>query len=88
MSRQDVHAASGRRLGASEPRQEGPVDLRLVPPAMAAWAGAALALSAPGPWTITGVVLCVGAAMVLLAMSGASANRALRGAAKPTPGES
>ncbi|MEV7721052.1 ComEC/Rec2 family competence protein [Streptomyces sp. NPDC088184] len=76
MSHQDVHAASGSRLGASEPRQEGPVDLRLVPPAMAAWAGAALALSAPGRWTITGVVLCVGAAMVLLAMSGASANRA------------
>ncbi|MFK4208845.1 ComEC/Rec2 family competence protein [Streptomyces sp. NPDC030920] len=87
MSRQDVHAASGRRLGASEPRQEGPVDLRLVPPAMAAWAGAALALIAPGPWTITGVVLCVGAAMVLLAMSGASANRALRGAPANTGGE-
>ncbi|MFE3940786.1 ComEC/Rec2 family competence protein [Streptomyces sp. NPDC059118] len=87
MSRQDVHAASGRRLGASEPRQEGPVDLRLVPPAMAAWAGAALALSAPGRWTITGVVLCVGAAMVLLAMSGASAKRALRRASANTGGE-
>ncbi|WP_406014973.1 ComEC/Rec2 family competence protein [Streptomyces sp. NBC_00984] len=78
MSHLDVHAASGRRLGASEPRQEGPVDLRLVPPAMAAWAGAALALSAPGRWTTTSVVLCVGAAMVLLAMSGASATHALR----------
>ncbi|MFD7491735.1 ComEC/Rec2 family competence protein [Streptomyces sp. NPDC059832] len=79
MSHLDVHAASGRRLGASEPRQEGPVDLRLVPPAMAAWAGAALALSAPGRWTTTSVVLCVGAAMVLLATSGASATHALRG---------
>lgn len=78
MSGPDVHAASGRRLGASDPRQEGPLDLRLVPPAMAAWAGAASALSAPGRWTTTGVMLCVGAAMVLLAMSGASATRALR----------
>lgn len=86
MSHLDVHAASGRRLGASEPRQEGPVDLRLVPPAMAAWAGAALALSAPGRWTTTSVVLCVGAAMVLLAMSGASATHALRrGPAGTTP---
>ncbi|MGW1406100.1 ComEC/Rec2 family competence protein [Streptomyces sp. NPDC002403] len=78
MNGPDVHAASGRRLGASDPRQEGPLDLRLVPPAMAAWAGAASALSAPGRWTITGVMLCVGAAMVLLAVSGVSATRALR----------
>ncbi|MEE1774295.1 ComEC/Rec2 family competence protein [Streptomyces sp. JV185] len=78
MSGPDVHAASGRRLGASDPRQEGPLDLRLVPPAMAAWAGAASALSVPGRWTITGVMLCVGAAMVLLALSGASVTRALR----------
>lgn len=86
MSGLDVHAASGRRLGASDPRQEGPLDLRLVPPAMAAWAGAALALSAPGRWTTTGVMLCVGAAMVLLAMSGASATRALRGMSAGTGG--
>ncbi|MFE4794217.1 ComEC/Rec2 family competence protein [Streptomyces sp. NPDC056708] len=76
MSPPDVHAMSGRRLGVSDPRQEGPVDLRLVPPAMAAWAGAALALSAPGRWTTAGVMLCIGAAMVLLAMSGVSAARA------------
>lgn len=75
------------KLGASEPRQEGPADLRLVPPAMAAWAGAALALGAPGRWTTVGVILCVGAAMVLLAMSGASATRVLRrGAAGASPG--
>ncbi|MFH8471845.1 ComEC/Rec2 family competence protein [Streptomyces sp. NPDC018000] len=78
MNHPDVHAASGRRLGASNPRQEGPVDLRLVPPAMAAWAGAALALSAPGRWTTTGVMLCIAAAMVLLAMPGVSAIRAMR----------
>ncbi|MFF2325764.1 MULTISPECIES: ComEC/Rec2 family competence protein [unclassified Streptomyces] len=78
MNHRDVHAASGRRLGASDPRQEGPVDLRLVPPAMAAWAGAAAALSMPGRWTAVGVLLCAGAAMVVLAVSGASATRARR----------
>ncbi|MET9917069.1 ComEC/Rec2 family competence protein [Streptomyces sp. NPDC006435] len=83
MSDPDVHAASGGRLGASEPRQEGPVDLRLVPPALAAWGGAALALSAPGAWTVAGVLLCAGAAMVLLAVSGLSAARALRGGRRP-----
>ncbi|MFJ8852220.1 ComEC/Rec2 family competence protein [Streptomyces sp. NPDC102437] len=86
MSHLDVHAASGRRLGLSEPRQEGPADLRLVPPALAAWAGAALALSAPGRWTTTGVMLCVGTAMVLLAMAGASATRALRRTAEDEAG--
>ncbi|MFG3137911.1 ComEC/Rec2 family competence protein [Streptomyces sp. NPDC048211] len=70
MSAQDVHTASGRRLGSSHPRQEGPVDLRLVPPALAAWAGAAPALDAPGHWVAVGVVFCVGAAMVLLAVPG------------------
>ncbi|MFF2960838.1 ComEC/Rec2 family competence protein [Streptomyces sp. NPDC057963] len=79
MNHLDVHAASGRRLGASDPRQEGPLDLRLVPPALAAWAGAALATGAPGRWTTAGVLLCVGAAMVLLAVSGVSATRAMRG---------
>ncbi|MFJ2088039.1 ComEC/Rec2 family competence protein [Streptomyces sp. NPDC087901] len=70
MSTQDVHAASGRRLGSADPRQEGPVDLRLVPPALAAWAGAAPALDAPGRWVAAGAVLCLGAAMVLLAVPG------------------
>ncbi|MFD4760211.1 ComEC/Rec2 family competence protein [Streptomyces sp. NPDC058439] len=82
----DVHAASGRRLGASDPRQEGPLDLRLVPPALAAWAGAALALGVPGRWTTAGVMLCVGAAMVLLATSGMSATRAMRGLPVSTGG--
>lgn len=70
MSAQDVHAASGGRLGSADPRQEGPVDLRLVPPALAAWAGAAAALDTPGRWTAVGVVFCLGAAMVLLAVPG------------------
>ncbi|GGX26090.1 membrane protein [Streptomyces malachitofuscus] len=55
-ARQPVHAASGKRLGAAHPRQEGPTDLRLVPPALTAWATAALMLHAP-PSLVAGVVL-------------------------------
>ncbi|MCZ9343982.1 hypothetical protein NGM37_40175, partial [Streptomyces sp. TRM76130] len=33
-TRAAVHAASGKRLGAARPRQEGPSDLRLVAPAL------------------------------------------------------
>ncbi|WP_405644158.1 ComEC/Rec2 family competence protein [Streptomyces sp. NBC_00019] len=61
-----MHAASGKRLGDANPRQEGPADLRLVPPALAAWATAALMLDAAPEW-ITGVaVLCLVAAGVML----------------------
>ncbi|WP_395571436.1 ComEC/Rec2 family competence protein [Streptomyces sp. BK79] len=47
-----MHAASGHRLGAAHPRQEAPPDLRLVPPALAAWATAALMLDAPTGWAV------------------------------------
>ncbi|NUL27009.1 ComEC/Rec2 family competence protein, partial [Streptomyces lunaelactis] len=67
MTRAVVHAASGHRLGASDPRQEGPADLRLVPPALAAWAATALALGARGWWTAAGVAACVAVAALLLA---------------------
>ncbi|MGW8451389.1 ComEC/Rec2 family competence protein [Streptomyces niveus] len=71
MTRAAVHAASGNPLGAAAPRQEGPADLRLVPPALAAWAAAALATGAPGGW-IAGVVLAglalAGAALVRAAL--------------------
>lgn len=80
MSAADVHTASGRRLGVSDPRQEGPLDLRLVPPALAAWAGAAPAVGAPGRWAAVGAVLCLGAAMVLLAVPGFPPVRAARAA--------
>ncbi|GAA3987318.1 ComEC/Rec2 family competence protein [Streptomyces marokkonensis] len=50
-----VHAASGHRLGEAHPRQEGPTDLRLVPPALAAWVTAALVLDVPADWAV-GVV--------------------------------
>ncbi|MFF4346677.1 ComEC/Rec2 family competence protein [Streptomyces sp. NPDC001530] len=50
-----MHAASGKRLGASHPREEGPTDLRLVPPALAAWVTAAVTVGASPGW-VTGVV--------------------------------
>ncbi|MGW7005022.1 ComEC/Rec2 family competence protein [Streptomyces sp. NPDC054933] len=74
-------AAAGGRLGASRPRQDGPADLRLVPPALATWLAAVIALSAPGRWVAVGAGACLAAALVLCAahrrathgLSGASA---------------
>ncbi|MFE2018276.1 ComEC/Rec2 family competence protein [Streptomyces sp. NPDC059499] len=68
MSSVDVHRTTGGRLGAADPRQEGPVDLRLVPPALAAWAAAALALVVPGQWAAVGAVVCTCIALGLLAV--------------------
>ncbi|MFI8846937.1 ComEC/Rec2 family competence protein [Streptomyces sp. NPDC053780] len=61
-----VHAASGHRLGAAHPRQEGPTDLRLVPPALAAWATAALMPTAPAGWAVGIVTGALALAGVLL----------------------
>ncbi|MFF8321329.1 ComEC/Rec2 family competence protein [Streptomyces bobili] len=70
-----MHAASGSRLGASHPRREGPVDLRLVPPALAAWATAAVMLDA-SPQLAGGLALgCVLVAGVLLGGWGSRARR-------------
>ncbi|MET7364647.1 ComEC/Rec2 family competence protein [Streptomyces sp. NPDC005566] len=66
MTSADVHTVAGGRLGAADPRQEGPVDLRLVPPALAAWAAAALALVVPGRWAAAGAVVCTCLALGLL----------------------
>ncbi len=66
-SRSAVHAASGHRLGAAHPRQEGPADLRLVPPALAAWATAALVLDVPAGWAVgvvTSALLLAGALLL------------------------
>ncbi|QKW27484.1 ComEC/Rec2 family competence protein [Streptomyces seoulensis] len=65
-TRAEVHAASGNRLGAAHPRQEGPADLRLLPPALAAWATAALALDAPAGWVTGFAAVCLTAAVALL----------------------
>ncbi|CAL9602377.1 hypothetical protein SUDANB1_05453 [Streptomyces sp. enrichment culture] len=55
-ARSSVHASSGTRLGTARPRQEGPTDLRLVPPALAAWGTAALMLDA-APEGVLGIVI-------------------------------
>ncbi|MGX9889939.1 ComEC/Rec2 family competence protein [Streptomyces sp. NPDC002276] len=67
-SRRTVHTSSGNRRGAAHPHQEGPTDLRLVPPALAAWATAALALDASPAWvTGVGVAALVAGIVLLLA---------------------
>ncbi|MFF9483657.1 ComEC/Rec2 family competence protein [Streptomyces sp. NPDC014676] len=69
-ARRHVHAASGKRLGAAHPRQEGPTDLRLVPPALAAWATAAVLLHAPpGRAAGTAIAALLTAGALLLARS-------------------
>ncbi|CAL9566632.1 MBL fold metallo-hydrolase [Streptomyces sp. Tu 3180] len=77
-TRQPVHAASGKRLGTAHPRQEAPTDLRLVPPALAAWATAAVMLHAP-PGRVVGVVtVSLAAAGVLLVVGRGRRRRAGR----------
>ncbi|MFE0731042.1 ComEC/Rec2 family competence protein [Streptomyces antibioticus] len=68
-ARRAVHVVSGKRLGDAHPRQEGPADLRLVPPALAAWATAALALDAS-------VAVAAGIALVCLVVAGVLSARA------------
>ncbi|WP_406336285.1 ComEC/Rec2 family competence protein [Streptomyces sp. NBC_00203] len=68
-----MHAASGKRLGASHPQEEGPADLRLVPPALAAWVTAALTVDAPPGWVMGAVLvsLVAGGALLLAGRRGA-----------------
>ncbi|NUO42157.1 MAG: ComEC/Rec2 family competence protein, partial [Streptomyces sp.] len=64
--RPDVHASSRARLGAANPRQEGPTDLRLVPPALAAWLTAATMVDAASGWVVGVAVGCLVAGAGLL----------------------
>lgn len=60
---------AGAGPGATGPRwegPEGPVDLRLVPPALAVWAAAASALGLSGSWAAGVAVLCAVLGLVLL----------------------
>ncbi|GGX12741.1 ComEC/Rec2 family competence protein [Streptomyces chartreusis] len=83
-ARAAVHATSGRRLGAAHPRQEGPTDLRLVPPALAAWATAALMLDAPPEWVAGLAVVClVAAGVLLLVRRGGTGGESLRAPVLP-----
>ncbi|MEU5202412.1 ComEC/Rec2 family competence protein [Streptomyces pseudogriseolus] len=65
-----VHDVPAERPGTSRPRQEGPTDLRLVPPALAVWATAAVMLHAPPGWTVAVVTASVLVAAVLLTARG------------------
>ncbi|MFI0715300.1 ComEC/Rec2 family competence protein [Streptomyces inhibens] len=64
-ARATVHATAASSHGASDPRQDGPADLRLVAPALAAWAAAAICLGAPGG----GVAVACGVAVMLAALA-------------------
>ncbi|MFJ5517927.1 ComEC/Rec2 family competence protein [Streptomyces griseoluteus] len=57
--------------GDSHPRQEGPVDLRLAGPALAAWATAALVLDAPPAWSLGAAGVCLVVAVALLRVGSA-----------------
>lgn len=61
-----VHTAAASPYGTADPRQEGPADLRLVAPAMAAWGAAAVALGAPAGVVATGCALAVALAVPAL----------------------
>ncbi|MEU8586995.1 ComEC/Rec2 family competence protein [Streptomyces sp. NPDC048664] len=69
----DAPVRAVSRLGDPHPRQDGPVDLRLVGPAAAAWAAAAWALDAPPGWVAAVVAACLAAAGALLAVRGSAA---------------
>ncbi|MFC9485595.1 ComEC/Rec2 family competence protein [Streptomyces hydrogenans] len=58
-------------VAEEEPWKEEPVDLRLVPPALAAWAAAAVALGVAGWWVVAGVGLCLAGAAASLTRAGA-----------------
>ncbi|MFG2641802.1 ComEC/Rec2 family competence protein [Streptomyces sp. NPDC048370] len=53
--------------GRGWPHEEGPADLRLVPPALAAWGAAALAVGVTGWWVCAGVLVCLAGAGALMA---------------------
>ncbi|MGW7274909.1 ComEC/Rec2 family competence protein [Streptomyces sp. NPDC054864] len=80
--RQVVHAPRGPRPAGAHLRREGPLDLRLVPPALAAWGSAAVALDAPHQWVTAAVVVCVvvaGALLVAWTVRGRSAGEGEEG---------
>ncbi len=65
-----VHDVPADRPGTIHPRKAGPTDLRLVPPALAVWATAAVMLHAPPGWTVAVVITSVLVAAVLLTARG------------------
>ncbi|MFF2728200.1 ComEC/Rec2 family competence protein [Streptomyces sp. NPDC058008] len=78
-----VHTDSGPSPGEADPRTQTPADLRLVPPALAAWAAAVLAAGAPGVSVATGVALCLCTGLALLAVPRFLARAAPGGSGEP-----
>ncbi|MFD0026691.1 ComEC/Rec2 family competence protein [Streptomyces sp. NPDC127172] len=74
MRNKGVAPGSDSSLGDSNPRQEGPTDLRLVPPALAAWATAAVTLDAPAV-RVTALALTCAAVAGALLLGGATRGR-------------
>nr|WP_240528498.1 ComEC/Rec2 family competence protein [Streptomyces humi] len=78
------HSGSDPRRGTVPPRNDGTADLRLVPPALAVWVTAALALDAPPGWTAGIFVGCLVTGLILLWRSRAGARpRNMTGDAPP-----
>ncbi|MGW2632052.1 ComEC/Rec2 family competence protein [Streptomyces chattanoogensis] len=78
-TRAPAHASAGSPYGDPDPHEEGPADLRLVGPALAAWGAAAMGLGTPGGVV---AVACAGAvALAVLALRVAVVRR--RGAPSP-----
>ncbi|MFJ5027355.1 ComEC/Rec2 family competence protein [Streptomyces sp. NPDC088560] len=65
--------ASREARGSSRGDRAGPLDLRLVPPALAAWATAALTLDAPAGWTAASAGVCLAGGAALLWARGTGA---------------
>ncbi|WP_262418292.1 ComEC/Rec2 family competence protein [Streptomyces sp. SP2-10] len=60
--------AEPERGGTASTGRTGPMDLRLVPPALAAWGTAAVTLDAPVAWTAGTAVVCLVGGILLLAV--------------------
>ncbi|MFF5492392.1 ComEC/Rec2 family competence protein [Streptomyces aquilus] len=75
LPRPPAHATARARLGAADRPQEGPTDLRLVPPALAAWVTAASMLGAAPAWVIGVAVACLVTGVVLLLWRGRAGRR-------------
>ncbi|MEU9240519.1 ComEC/Rec2 family competence protein [Streptomyces sp. NPDC048385] len=63
------HTDSRPRLETAHAGEDARADLRLVPPALAVWATAALALDTPPGWTAGTAVVCLVAGAILLRLA-------------------
>ncbi|MFJ9851739.1 ComEC/Rec2 family competence protein [Streptomyces sp. NPDC101150] len=83
-TRPPVHSSAQSPYGHSEPYQEGPADLRLVGPALAAWGAAAAGLGAPGGAV---VAACAGAVVLaVIALRVAVVRRSAQSSRRWSPG--